>query len=262
MKTKLFFLTLTLLFFIVACQSDKEKDDQGVENQTYKKFENEDKITKQMADIDSKSDLTQIHSLNYNNNAGSTVEATGYLDKAKKEVKIEYLFSDVATGNYGKNVFYIDNGKKFATQEVYFDNQIQKPSFVERISFYDKNEKVIFTKERVAEYEEELEDMPFQIAKLKDCSIKIAMDALNQTGQFVTTFQGVVTNGNLKYIIVGENTADGYASSIAIQFEDTSIKKLIDNEENMIGTPLEVEFAEMVDESGLSFQVLLALTIK
>lgn len=262
MNTKLFYLAFAITFMISSCQSDKSVESQAIENQSYRKYKNEDKIDEQIKEIDDNKKLGILNGLNYNNNAGSTADATGYVDQKENLVKIDYIFSDVTSGNYGKQYFYIENGKKFASKEIYFDNEIKKPTFVERVSYYDKNEKVVFTKERTADYEEDLPTMAFQVAKLKDCSIKRPLDVLNQTGEFATTFQGIVVNGALKYIIVGENSKDGFASSLAIQYEDSSVKKLINNEREMIGTPLEVQYEEMMDETGLSFQVLMSVKIK
>lgn len=262
MKTNLIYLAVTLTVLFTACQSVKNQDDQSSETETYKKYENEDKIEKEISNIEKNKDLGLVDGLNYNNNAGSTVDTKGYVDSKGNLVKIEYNFSDVKTGNYGKQFFYIENGKKFASKEIYFDNEIKKPTFIERVTYYDANEKAVFTKERTADYEEDLPTFTFAVAKTKDCPIERPLDALNQTGEFVTTFQGVVVSDNLKYIIVGENSEEGFASSLAIQFEDSAINKLINNERQMIGTPLEVQFEEMVDETGLSFQVLLSLRIK
>lgn len=262
MKLKFSLIAAIISVFIVSCESDsKEKE---VENkiEKVKSFENEDEFEDQIADIDNNTELSVINSLAYNNNEGSRVEAVAYLDKKDKEVKIEETFSDVKSGNYGKKTFYIQNGKKFATREVYFDNQLKTPSFVERLSFYDSKEKVIFTKERFSELEEELPELAYQIGTLKECSIDRTMRVLNQEGEFSTTFQGFASDGNLSYLLVGENTSDGYASSLAVQYKEGDVQKLMNNEKAMIGKPLEVVHQVMIDERGLKFQVLLSVKIK
>jgi hypothetical protein len=247
---------------IISCQSDNKTDENSTQTENAAKIENEDQFEQKMADIDNATDLKLINSLAYNNNEGSRIDAIAYLDKNDQEVKIEENFADVKTGNYGKYAYYVENGKKFATKEVYYDNQLSTPSFVERVSFYDEKGKVMFTKERLASFEDELEKAAFQIRTPKDCSIDRAMRVLNQEGEFTTTFQGFASAGNLTYLLVGEDTKDGYASSLAVQYEEGDIKTLLKSERAYIGTPLEVQHEVMVDERGLKFQVLLAVEIK
>lgn len=263
MKSKfIFILALMMAATVIGCQSGEKADEKNAQTENAAKIENEDQFEQKMADIDNATDLKVINSLAYNNNAGSRTEAIAYLNQNDQEVKIEENFADVKTGNYGKYSFYVENGKKFATKEVYYDNELKSPSFVERISFYDENEKVIFSKERLAPFEDELEKAAFQIRSPKDCPIDRAMRVLNQEGEFTTTFQGFASAGNLTYLLVGENTKDGYASSLAVQYEEGDIKKLLKDERAFIGTPLEVQHEVMVDERGLKFQVLLAVKIK
>lgn len=262
MKTKFLFITAIVLFLQTGCNSDQKLDESKDNSSNLQKIENEDQFDQRMADIDNSTDLKVINSLAYNNNAGSRIEAIAYLDKNDQEVKIDENFADMKTGNYGKYSFYIENGKKYASKEVYYDNGLEKPSFVERVTFYDKNQKPVFTKERIAPFEDELVKAAFQITKAKDCSIDRAMRVLNQEGEFTTTFQGFAEGANMKYLLVGENTKDGYASSLAVQYEEGDIRTLLKNERAYIGTPLEVQHEVMVDERGLKFTVLLAVKIK
>lgn len=262
MKLKIIFLTPFISLFFIACESDSKNSEVDNKIEKVKTLENEAEFESKISEIENNTELSVINSLSYNNNEGSRVEAVAFLDKNDKEVKIEETFSDVKTGDYGKKTFYIENGKKFASKEIYFDNQLKTPSFVERITFYNTKEKAIFTKERFAEIEDELESASFQIRSPKDCSIDRTMRVLNQEGEFTTTFQGFASDGNLSYLLVGENTPDGYASSLAVQYKEGDIQKLMNNEKSMIGQPLEVVHQVMVDERGLKFQILLSVKIK
>lgn len=262
MNTKILNIAVLFFIFLSSCQTAKNGEEGNSKDEKVQSVENEEKYENQIAAIENNTELLLINSLAYNNNAGSRIEVVAYLDKGENEVKIEESFTDVKSGNYGKFTYYIDKGKKFATKQVYFENQLKEPSFVERISFYDKDERVIFSKERVAPFEDELEKAAFEISIPKDCSIERAMRVLNQEGEFTTTFQGFASDGNLSYLLVGENTSDGYASSLAVQYKEGDITKLMNNEKAMIGKPLEVVHQVMVDERGLKFQVLLSVKIK
>jgi hypothetical protein len=261
MKIQIIYFSIFLSLIFTGCNSSNDKNEKSDAVKEQPKFPNEIQLEEKMAAIENNKDLLVVNSLNYNNNAGSTAGAIAYLDKEKNTVKMDEMFSDVTTGNYGTYTFYIENGKKFVSKEVYFDNELKTPIFVERISFYDKNQKVIYTKERTAEYEEDLPKMQFQIAKLKDCSLERTMRILNQEKDFQTTFQGFASDGSTKFLLVGENTPDGFASSLAVQRLDKEIEKLSNNEKAMIGKKLEIQYDVMVDEQGLAFQILQSVKI-
>lgn len=260
MNRQILFSTVILLGIFTACQSPKE-DGQKEQAQKVQKIDNENEFENRIAAIENDTELLPVRSLSYNNNAGSTAEAIGYLDKDQKEVKIEEKFAYAETGNFGTNTFYVENGKQFASKEVYYENAGMKPMFIERISFYEKG-KVIFTKERKAEVEDDLINTTFQVVPAKAASVNRAMQIINQQGHFETTFQGFAEGGGMKYLLVGENSADGYASSLAIQYQEGDIVTLMKNEKKMIGTPLEINHEVMTDNTGLTFQVLITVKIK
>lgn len=260
MKTQILIIASLFLLCAMACTSDN-KDENNKENKA-SNLGKEDQLEEQMLAIENNPELVAVNSMAYNNNENSTTEAIAFFDKKENMVKVEEKFSDMKTGNLGSHFFYLNNAKKFATKEIYFNNQLKNPAFIERISFYDNNEKVIFTKERKAPLEEDLENMSFEITKLKDCKMDRAYDIMNQEGDFVTTFQGFVSDGNADYLLVGKNTPDGYATSLAIQRSDEVIKKLSKNERGMIGTPLEVQYEVIIDERGLKFQALRSVQFK
>jgi hypothetical protein len=94
-----------------------------------------------------------------------------------------------------------------------------------------------------------------------NCSSKNAEDALNQSGEFITTFQGFVETGKDLFLTVGENKKDGYVSALMVQAIDENIKKLQQTEILMIGKQLTVNFERMTDASGFQFQVLTGIKI-
>lgn len=261
MNSKLFLFAFLLIGIFSGCQSTEstKKKEPLAKGQ---KIDNEAEFENKIVAIENNPELSPVKSLSYNNNAGSTAEAIGYLDKNQHEVKIEEKFMYVETGNYGTNTFYIENGKQFASKELYFDQTLSTPMFVERLTYYNEKGKAIFTKERKAEIEEDLINTTYEVIPVKSISVNRAMQILNQLGPFETTFQGFVEGGGMTYILVGENTEDGYASSLAVQFQDATMMKLMRNEKAMIGTPLEVIHEVMTDNSGLTFQVLIAVKIK
>ena len=257
MKTLLLIPVILSFFLFSSCGGDKNEKNAA----HFKKPKNANDIEAHMAEIENNPDWKVMNSLAYNNNAGSTEEVIAYLNTNDEAVKLEEHFSDVSTGSYGQRFFYIANQKTFASKEIYFDNTIKTPAFIERVTFYGKNQLPVYTRERSAPTELELENAAFQQKNPLGVSIERAMQVINQQGEFVTTFQGFVQSGGITYLLVGENSQDGYASSLAIQYDNEDIKKLKLNERGMIGTPLQIKHQTMVDEKGLKFQVLLELVI-
>jgi hypothetical protein len=250
------FISMGLIMLNWSC-SDPSKS----EKTDLKSFKKPNDLDGKMAEIENNPNWKVMSSLAYNNNSGSTEEVRAYLNDRDDAVKLEERYSDVATGNYGTRYFYLSNQKMFASKEVFFDQSLKKPGFVERITFYNKNQEPIYTCERNAATELDLENNTFHQVQPHGLSISRAMQVLNQQGAFATTFQGFVQSGDVLYLLVGENTEDGFASSLVVQYESEDIKKLKSNERGMIGTPLLISHQTMVDERGLKFQVLINLVI-
>ena len=133
--------------------------------------------------------------------------------------------------------------------------------FTERISFYDANQKVIFTKEREAEYEELLNQVEFKPVGLFDCKIDRAMRALNEEKEFETIFQGFVETKAVDYILVGANEKDGFVSSLAVVMPNALTFELKENQTKYIGKLLEVQF-QKTTEANVTYQALVDIRIK
>ena len=261
MHKKIGVYLILIIGCLFGCETKKETNLDAQNITEAASFKGEEIFENKMSAVDSDTQLSFLNSLSYNNNEGSTIEVIAYLNKADNEVKIEEIFSDIPSGNYGRNIFYIEKGKKIATKQVFFDNQRKQPTFVEIITYYDAKENPIFAKERITEYEEDLETEKYTTVSPKDCSIAKAMRVLNKEKEFETTFQGFVSDGTLNYVLVGENTENGFASSLAVQYSEGDVRKLLKNEKAMIGKLLTVTHEVMEDERGLKFQLLLSLEI-
>ncbi|MCT4560734.1 MAG: hypothetical protein N4A41_05080 [Crocinitomicaceae bacterium] len=257
-KTALLFLTTC---YLLSCQMQQSKS-KSTEDTTQTAQIDESKFTKRIAAIDKNISNFQIgNSLAYINNEQSKEEVFAYLDKKNNIIKMEEKFYDAKTKNLGTNFFYLEDGHKFASLERILDFEGHDGQFIERWSFYDNNQQVIFTKERMAEYEDEIQDEAFKVVKPHDCSMVRAGLVLNQQGPFETTFQGFFANGPNDYLIVGGPGAEDFTSTLMVQFVDSQVDYLKKNERQMIGAPLKVEFEKMVDDRNFEFQVLLKAQI-
>ena len=215
-----------------------------------------------IAKIDQNPNLSKGNSLFYSRADGATVEVEIYIDSTNQIVKMVEKYTNSNEQSICSNIFYLENDVKFATRELFEYSAPDTLSFSERVSYYDKNEKPIATKIRTAYFEEELDYESFTIVGDHDCSIKRAVEAINQTGEFVTTFRGFVKEDPYLYIIVGENDKNGYSSSLVVQQMTSTINKLQLNELAMIGRPLTINFETLDDEQGYVYQILMSAEIR
>jgi hypothetical protein len=258
---KVFYL-MTSLAVLVSCEDKNEEkvtSDKPAKEQTSKEeLYYDDKIA--AIDLNEGSyDLSQ--SLNYSKENGDA-ENVKLLLKGKNIVRLTREFNEVKTGNYGKNYFYFENGKQFASREVYFDNQLKTPQFIDRTTYYNKKGEAVFTKEKMAEYEIDLENTTALPVKIKHIDISRAWSILNQEKEFETTFQGTVEANGATFLIVGPNDPNGFTSALVIQHYYGDIGAMVKNPKKYVGVPLNVEFQEMKDEKGFTFQILLNAKIK
>jgi len=249
-----------ILFVLIGCTSTSEKLGADDTVQSFSKNEKqENEIEKRIADTDLQEKLAITNSLFFTKEDGSSFEVKAFLDKSDAVLKVEQKFVNGKTNEYGTILFYVLNGKKYASKERFEDRSGEKPTFIERVSYYNEKEKVTQTKIRKAFFEEELDAQPFEKTEVYDCSITLAMNALNQEGIFETRFQGFVFNGNTTYVTVGEAGGNGYISALLLQYEDETTRKLMKNQKKMLGKKLDLGFQKMVDDTGFEFQVLLTV---
>jgi hypothetical protein len=256
-------IIVVTVFVLFSCGQTAEKEitDETTTSEV-PVFEGQAELEAKIAERDDMSKWIPVNSLIYTHTDGSTDEASAFVNEKEEIVKLVHRYMKSKTQEYGSAAFYIENGKKIATIETYYDAKRKEPVFVERYTVYDSKEKPVFAKEREAEYEVDLETAVYKPVDAEDCSIKKAMQILNQEGPFVTTFQGFASNGEMDFVIVGENKEIGYTSSVAVQHREGDILKLYMDERGYVGTPLEVSFERMIDERDFEFQVLLSLKIK
>lgn len=251
---------LGLSLIVVSCENSEEKgktESAPVEkevpeiNTDYEEYINA---------IDFNDSLGIANSLSYANQEGESVEVELFLNDSNEIVKMRELIVHPNSSSILSNVFYLKEGKKFASKEYREVVDGDSIYFAEYRSYYDTAENVIATKYRTAMFEEKLEEEPFVFVEKRDLSMDRAMRVVEQKGEFETTFQGFVKMGGFLFLVVGENKKDGFASSLIVQQYTPLINKLKNNESQMLGTPLVVEFAR-VNDQGIQ-QVLLSVSTK
>lgn len=258
------FVIFLFLLILGACTTAEEKIPVSDETTLAEYVPGKEEVAYEeyMSGIDSDNTLGGGNSLFYSKGNGEYTEVEFLVNEKNEMVKmIEYYTQETLT--VAKNIFYLKDGKKFATRELFEQGPLNNLSFVERITYYDQDEKPIVTKSRVAPFEQDLEQESFHMADKHDCSMKHALEILNQEGEFNTTFQGFVSEDAFLYLVVGGTGANDYTSSLLVQNVDQTIAKLKANEMSMIGTPLIVNFDNVKDGGeGYEYQILLAVGIR
>lgn len=211
-----------------------------------------------MANIDMQIDsLAVMQSLLYTKDENTMMDVTAYLDKNEAITKIVEYYQDGKTGIVSRKHYYFNGGAKYATKWVH---EVQpaggKPYYSEIVTFYDKNQKPTSSKERKADFEENLEQSEFHKAKILDLTVDNAYKVLNQEDEYSITFQGFADAGQYSFLIVGANDPNGYTSSLSIQQNSPTLLSLKAQGEKALGTPLSVNFVRMVDQQGYEMQIL------
>ncbi len=249
------------LFLLFSCGEEVVEEDKTSEE--YTPSQEEVAYEEYMAKIDADESLSIGNSLFYSRGDSEFTEVEFYVNDKNEMVKMIETYTQPSS-TVAKNIFYLKNNQKFASREL-FEAEFQGGvGFTERVTYYDeKNAKPIFTKVRKGPFEEGLELETFSPAKKQDCSMENALNKLNQTGDFNTTFQGFVKMDGFTYLIVGGPDKDAFTSSLVVQYEDATIKKLMLNEMKMLGTPLIVDFQTLEDPGeGFEYQILRSVSFR
>jgi hypothetical protein len=252
---------LPLLILLTACGTSEEPKQEQTEREKPKvvvSFKNEAEMDRYAAGIDSivaKSGLV-ASSLYYSKDAaGESIQVDGHMNDDNEIMKIEEIFNDGEGKNNGRRFYYLNGGKPFITRELYDEVNGDRVQFVDRVSYYDAKGKVIKTKERRGDYEELVEQMTYKPVPLAGITMDRAMRAINQQGEFETTFQGFVDSDMFTYLSVGENKPDGFRSALRLDYKDELILMLRSNQEGYLGEKIRVNYEKRVEDNGFSFQV-------
>ena len=246
---------LALTFF--ACGEDKgaeDKENLGVLGQ------NLANLPAQLAQIDSAkmSTWSEGSSLNYSKLDGLvSIGVKMYFDGKNVE---KYVENFTEQGKGGMRAYYLKDAKIFAIYELYEENSNpEKAYMVERYSLV-ANDKVTECTERVADFETDLINKSFQKSEVKSIDIARMIRAINQKGEFATTFQGFLDQGGVVYMLVGEPKPgkDAFTSALQVDMRDQLIHDLMSDPDIYINRKVRVEYESMTDpNSGFTAQLYL-----
>jgi hypothetical protein len=255
-----------LLFFLVillsACNNkDETLLDPSTDIPTTQKdipaFNGQEKFDKAVNFLDTAEHPLAFSSLNYANDLGISKKVSGFGNQNGDIIKLQqettYPSGQAETISY----YFGPNGMICANR--HFVHFAEKTSFcMDTKSYFDKNGKVIYTCKRQSDNEEKLLKLPYASAEKKKFSVLNAMEILNQKGPYATRLQGFMEAAAKEFIIVGTKN---YNSAIAYNPENKIIKELKNKGESAQQTLLKVNFTEVKESNGFTYQGLLDIKI-
>ena len=219
-------------------------------------FGNEAQYENEMKRINADPSLLQIRSLTYSNDNGETQSVNGLIDENGEILKLSQEYADakgttIAIHCYFKNKKLISAINKTVVSA-------EKKSFCREIkSYYGENEKVVYSCSRKAKSELALEKLNFIADKKYNFGYAEAMEILKQTGRFETRFLSFMNAAVKEFIFVGTSGKDAYFSVLAIQPDIKAIQLIQADEKKYVNKLLKVEFTEVTEADGFTFQGLL-----
>ena len=252
---KIPYLILTLLALVACNTKTKPLQDATVKN-GISSFKNEAQYENVIKQIDGNQSLIQIRSLLYSNDEGKSQSVFGLIDENGEILKLSQEYSD------GKGIkvslhFYFKNRKLISTlNKTLFLND--KRGYCREIkSYYYENEVVVYSSSRKAKDEESIAALNFRAEEKYSFKVDEALEILNQKGRFETRFQSFMSIGGKEFIIVSGIGKDPYYSVLAIQPDDKVVQAIKKNEKKYLNKLLKVEFEEVTESNGFTFQGLI-----
>lgn len=260
MKKTALLLLIPLGITLFACQDSSETvidaNDTNSSPNVYQPDQRALAIDQWMEKVDHLMELRIYSTLEYMNGDHELYQVEAYKDTMDTNfVKLVEFTTSKLTGTLQSTSFYYQDGKKVATRELKEEGSEADLHFVERITYYGDQEESLVTKQRTAEYEEQLEDAAFEVGKAVEVSETKAVRALEQTGEFAPLFEGFVEGEGDLYIVVGENKPNGYTSALLVQSLNGLIGRMYKDPENFKGKELSIAFSKEFSPDG-DYQLL------
>lgn len=257
-------VTAIALLFATSCStSNDEKNNVDTKPNVVAKANVEGEAYLEYLDLNDS--LYKMNSLYYSRSVNDKMEWAQVImsiDDSNTMQKMVEQFSPMGSNTVFSNHFYFKDGYKYATKQFFAESVGDSSYFVELLSYYDKNEKVLATKRRTAHYEDLLTQEQYMVADTKECSPERAFRIINQEGEFATTFQGFVEGPQgYSYLVVGEDKKDGFSTALVVQRSSPLLTELRNSEKAMLGLPLVINF-ETITDAGGSQQILLGVSRK
>jgi hypothetical protein len=242
--------------------NDKTTDDSNSEVNISGKsdYKNDSFYFTYIDSVNNAPDLLEGNSLQYSDQNGTLFSSKVLSDASNRIYKLEMEINEALKTTVSS--FYFKNGGKIVSSKIVSHYLEEAVDYLKVISFYTDSGKVIYTGSVKSNNLDSLESARFSSDELENHDHDFSLRMINQTGAFQTTFLGIAFSEELNknFLIVGPKDGS-YRSTLAIYEEIELIKELKSNTNKYKGTPLTIEFENITDPSGLSFQALIYVAI-
>jgi hypothetical protein len=211
----------------------------------------------QIQSIDSDKNLFEAKSLSYIDNDGNIESVTAMIDSTYQFSKLIHYLTET-DGRQVETHFYFKGSQLFSSVQT-IKRFIQNTTFVREVkTYYNSKSIVVFTAERKASGENDITKSSYSEAKKRVHDPRKAMDIINQNDKFQTNFLGFNEARDKIFLIIG---TDYYSSSVVIPSFQGILKTLKNNESKYLNKPLKIEFKEVTELDGFSYQALLDIKL-
>jgi len=207
--------------------------------------------------IDNRDDLTEAKSLTYVDNDGTTYNSTALVNNKMQIVKL----ISKKTKSDGQDIeihHYFLGVSRLASIKIAQKYTETDCFTTETRTYYNDKGKACFSAVRIGNAKKPYAKNEYKTCDKLDLNPQLAFDIINQEGKFQTNFLGFNEVNDKIYITVG---TDFYNASLVIPGYIDLLKTLKNNETKYLNKPLKVEFKEVMEPNGFSYQALLDIKI-
>jgi gamma-glutamylcyclotransferase (GGCT)/AIG2-like uncharacterized protein YtfP len=216
-----------------------------------------DSYEKQIQTIDTDKDLFEAKSLSYIDNDGNIESVTALIDSTYQFSKLIHYLTET-DGRQVETHFYFKGSQLFSSLRI-IRRYTEKTAFSREVkTYYNAQNVVVYTAERKTSGENDITKAAYSEADKKVHNPTKALEIINQTGKFQTNFLGFNEARDKIFMVVG--TKD-YTSSVVIGSYIGVLKTLKTNENNYLNRPLKIEFEEVTELDGFTYQALLDIKL-
>lgn len=254
----LFFTTGLLLFSCGEHQKRKlafENSEIPKDEKAEKAFGDQGDYDKLIQKIDNSKSNVEVLSLEYEDAKSNRAMVRGLLDKQKSVVKLE-LEESFENGMVSTTHYYFTGGALFYAKQQAYDYNKAKNGYLEIISYFGSNHKIIYSASKIADTEEDLQSMAYYMCKKTDFDAKRAIQIINQKGPYETRFQGSLETEVYKFLIVGTSGINGQKTAIAYTKSFPLAEEMVKNESKYRNKKLRVEFTRVTEINNFTYQGL------
>lgn len=161
-----------------------------------------------------------------------------------------------ANGYSEINKLYYNQKQLFATYSGFQTNTNNQLAFIEELTFF-KNGKITSSYRRTAKNGDQYLNEYEPSKNNRIVNDQQILKAMENKGEFVLTFQGVIRTDEFNYIIVGEPKKNGFTSTLQITAHTPFIDDLFEHEREYVNRKIKVNFQRITD-GNFSYQLFIS----